>query len=128
MDELLSELMNRLELIGDRDESLYDSEVREAMGAPVFFLFIKPEPGYLTPDEYGMSDDDNRLIKAALLEYIERASNLSSAIGLKTFHQRLAAFQNGEIRSQGKNYFDDFFGWMNPAHFDEDGKVIPQTR
>ena len=124
MDRLLLTLMQRLEVIGNRDESLYDTVVREKMGQPIFFLFIKPTPGYVMPDDYGMSDKDNLLIKSALQEYVDGALALAAALELNTFHQRLAAFQNGEICTDQTNYFDDFFGWCNPKSFDETGDVI----
>lgn len=124
MEQLLLELMRRLEAIGERDESLYDTVVREKMGDPIFFLFVKPEPGYIMPDDYGMSDEDNRAIKAALSDYIDRALSLGPNLGIGTFHKRLAAFQNGEVRTERKNYYDDFFGWSNPDLFDETGDVI----
>lgn len=66
MDQILLELLMRLEAIGERDESLFDTVVREKIGDPIFYGFIKPEPGYALPDDYGMPDEENRLIKAAL--------------------------------------------------------------
>ena len=116
--------MRSLEMIGDRDESLYDTVVREAMGDPIFHLFIKPTPGYNLPDDYGMQDNDNLVIKAILRDYTTKASDLAASLGLRTFHQRLAAFQNGDIATERKNYFDDFFGWSNPDWFDHTGNVI----
>lgn len=124
MEQLLLDLMRRLEAVGDRRQSLYDTVVREKMGDPIFHLFVKPTPGYVMPDEYGMPDEDNRVIKAALREYIDGASALAPALGLDTFHKRLAAFQNGEVRTAGANYYDDFFGWSAPQLFDEAGNVI----
>jgi hypothetical protein len=124
MEQLLLDLMRRLEAVGNLDESLYDTVVREKMSDPIFFLFLKPTAGYVMPDDYGMCDEDNRLIKAALQQYIDGALAFSSAIGLGTFHMRLAAFQGENVRTEQSNYFDDFFGWYNPASFDEEGNVI----
>ena len=123
MEQLLLELLIRLEAVGERDESLFDTVVRERMGDPIFYGFIKPEPGYVLPDEYGMPDEENRLIKAALGAYIEGARSLAPALGLESFHERLAAFQNLAVRTEQKNDYDDFFGWMNPDSFDEAGNV-----
>lgn len=116
--------MRKLEAVGDRDESLYDSVVREKMGDPIFYLFVKPKPGYVMPDYFGVSEEEDRLIKAALWEYIEGAVALALALGLDTFHKRLAAFQQEDTRTERGNYFDDFFGWSDPAVFDESGQVI----
>ena len=66
MEQLLLELLIRLETVGERDESLFDTVVREKMGDQIFYGFIKPQPGYVLPDEYGMPDEENRLIKLRL--------------------------------------------------------------
>lgn len=118
--------MRKLEAIGDRDESLYDSVVREKMGDPIFYLFVRPTAGYAMPDEYGMDDEENRLIKTALQEYIKGALALAPTVGLNTFHERLAAFQVEEAHTERGNFYDDFFGWSNPDVFDESGNVIRQ--
>ena len=124
MEQLLLDLLYRLEAIGDRDESLYDTVVREKMGNAVFFGFVKPRPGFVLPDDYGMPEEENQAIKAALGAYIEGAKSLAPAAGLDTFHKRLAAFQNSVVRTAGqKNDYDDFFEWSNPELFDEDGNV-----
>ena len=128
MEQILLELLIRLEAIGDRDESLFDTVVRERMGDAVFFGFIKPRLGFVLPDDYGMPEEANRAIKAALGAYIEAARALAPAAGLDTFHKRLAAFQNAEVRTaEHKNDFDDFFGWSNPQLFDEAGNVRPPS-
>jgi len=124
MEQLLLDLLYRLEAIGDRDESLYDTVVRQKVGNAVFFGFVKPWPGFVLPDDYDMPAEENRAIKAALGAYIEGARALAPAAGLDTFHKRLAAFQNSAVRTAGqKNDFDDFFGWSNPELFDEAGNV-----
>jgi len=105
-------------------KSIYDTVVRENMGNAIFFGFIKVEPGFVMPDDYGMPDEANQAIKAALGTYIEGARALTTAAGLDTFHKRLAAFQNSAVRTaEQKNDFDEFFGWSNPELFDETGNV-----
>lgn len=73
-----------------------------------------------------MPEDENRLIKAALKAYIEGARSNAQALGLDSFHERLAAFQNLAVRTEQKNDYDDFFGWMNPNLLDEAGNVRPR--
>jgi hypothetical protein len=126
VDQILLELLMRLEAIGARDESLFDTVVREKMGDPIFYGFIKPEPGYVLPDDYGMPDEANRLIKAALGAYIEGARPFATTLGIESFHERLAAFQNLDVRTEQKNDYDDFFGWMNPDLFDQAGNLRPR--
>jgi hypothetical protein len=127
MEELLLTLLSRLEAVGDRDESLYDSVVRQRMGDAIFDGFIKAEPGYVLPDEFNhrMSDADNRLVRDAIGEFIETAVALARSAGLDTFHKRLAAFQNRGVRTPiQKNDTEDLFGWSDAAMFDELGNVI----
>ena len=126
MEQLLLDLLYRLEAVGERGESLFDTVVRDKMGEAVFFGFIKPKPGYTLPDEYGMSDEDNVAIRAALHAYVEAASALAPAACVVTFHERLAAFQNLDVRTAKPhcNDYNDFFGWSPPHAFDAAGNVI----
>jgi hypothetical protein len=123
VDQLLLELLRQLEAVADRDQSIYDTAVRESLGDPIFHLFLKPNPGYIVPDDFGMSVDDDRAIKAAMKIYIESALAVAPTIGVDTFHKRLAAFQNDNV-STGKNNCEDFFGWWDPAAFDETGEEV----
>lgn len=59
---------------------------------------------------------------------IEAATDCARQKGLTTFQQRLAAFQNGNVRSNLEgSFFDDFFGWWNPEAFDGEGNVVEQS-
>lgn len=127
MNELLLELLNRLDAIGaDNHEEIYDSECRSQMRRPIFLGFIKPEKGYVVPDDFGLySPEANRAVREALVRYIDAANAKAAELGIHTFHERLAAFQTNDVRSDVEwNYFDDFFSWSNPDHFDEKGNVI----
>ena len=56
---------------------------------------------------------------------IETAKAFAAEHGLNAFHDRLAAFQKEDVKSDHEGaYYDDFFGWMNPEHFDSAGDVI----
>lgn len=124
MKKLLLELLHRLEAIGERDESLYDTVVREKMGNAVFLGFIKPDPGFVLPEDYEMPPEENRAIKAALGAYIDAANALAPGAGLDTFHKRLAAFQDSSVQTaKQKETFDGFFGWSDPDLFDVAGNV-----
>jgi hypothetical protein len=127
MEELLLTLLSRLEAVGDRNEFLYDSVVRQRMGDAIFHGFIKAEPGFVLPREFNhrMSDADYRLVRDAIGEFIEKARALAGSAALDTFHKRLAAFQNCEVRTPvKKNDTEDLFGWSDPVVFDERGEVI----
>ncbi len=126
MEELLLELLIRPEAIGERDESLFDAVVREKMGEPVFHGFLKPEPGYVLPDDYEMPAAEDRSIRDALGAYVEEAGTLAKALGIESLHGRLAALEDLDVRTKQENDYDDFFGWMNPDMFDDAGNVRSQ--
>ena len=130
MDDLLRELLETLEEIGRSHGEIYDTVCREAMGDAVFHRFIKPSPGYELPADFGLdADDSNQRVRAALTRYVESASELAARSGLAGFHARLAAFQNRDVRTaREQNQFDDFFGWSNPACFDDSGNVAGSNR
>src|SRR5262249_2078278 len=124
MEQLLLDLLYQLEAVGDRDESLYDTVVRQKMRNAVFFGFIKPRPGFVLPDDYGTPEAENRAIRVALEAYIDGARALATTMGLDTFHKRLAAFQISAIQTaEQKNDYEEFVGWSDPALFDEAGNV-----
>ena len=99
MEQLLLEMLRQLEAVADRDQSIYDTAVRESLGEPIFHLFIKPGNSYAMPDDFGMSVENDRAIKAALTIYIDSALAMAPSLGLDTFHKRLAAFQNHTLRA-----------------------------
>ncbi|VTR95209.1 unnamed protein product [Gemmata massiliana] len=78
MERLLLELLIRLEPVGDRDQALFDAVVRQKMGNAIFFGFIKPRPEFVPPDDYGMPDEKNRAIEAALGAYIKGSGTRTS--------------------------------------------------
>ena len=125
MDELLLQLLESLDSVAKDHEEIGDSDCREQMGHAVFYGFIKPQPDYLMPYDFGLfSDEANAEVRLALIRYIDAANQLASELGINGFHQRLAAFQNGDVWSVARSSFDDYFGWMNPANFDQDGNVV----
>lgn len=125
MDELLRQLLDALDEIAEDHEEIYDTVCRERMGDPVFHLFIKPNASFVLESDLGLfSEEGNRRTRAALLRYVREATSLASRLGVDGFHSRLAEFQNNEVRSGNGNYYDDYFGWMNPASFDELGNVV----
>ncbi|MBN8627491.1 MAG: hypothetical protein J0M17_18595 [Planctomycetes bacterium] len=126
MDELLRELLDAIDAVAEHHEEIFDSECREQMSNPIFYLFIAPRTDYQMPNEFGLySDQANQQVKAALAKYISSVTELAAERGIKSFHDRLAAFQNNEVQSMtARTFYDDYFGWMNPADFDHEGNVI----
>jgi hypothetical protein len=125
MEQLLLELLHRLEAIGEQHKELYDSDVREAMDDAVFRGFIKPERVYVLPDKFAMfSAEGDRQVRESLAWFLPAAREAAREAGLDTFHKRLAAFQNQEVRTGQQNDYNDFFGWSNPELFDKAGDVL----
>lgn len=126
MNELLRELLNQLEALGEYHEELYDSECRERISQAMFDGFIKPLQGFRLPEDFGLySADANLKVRDVIGKYVEDANQSAANAKLVSFHERLAAFQNREVRSDGQRlFFDDLFGYWRPEHFDERGDFI----
>src|SRR6185436_6034063 len=113
MKGILLDLLLQLEAIGNDHEELFDSEVRERIGDAIMRGFVRPESGYLVPGNLGLSTESgNARVASALCKYIDAANRRSAQLGLGTFHQRLAAFQDKTVRTPTDrwNDFDEFFG------------------
>jgi hypothetical protein len=125
MEELLRRLLNCLERIGNDHEELYDTECREQMSDAIMNAFVRASGADGLRDDFGLySAEANLAVREALLECVERACTKASDLGLITFHDRLAAFQNPNVASDGDGSFsDDFFGYAAPESFDAAGNV-----
>lgn len=127
MEAILLELLQRLELLGETHEELYDSEAREEMGRIVMDGFVRRNPEFVMPDRLGMRSEDADLeLRQALASYINTANRLADEIGLSSFHERLSAFQNAAVKTNLPNAldYDEFFGHTPPEWYDEKGNVL----
>jgi hypothetical protein len=125
MDQLLRELLEALEKIGAEHEELYDSEVRVQMSAAILNGFISPKTEYVLPASFGMySEAANSDVRIALAVYIDAARSMAHDLRPSDFHGRLSAFQKEEVATRSGNYYDDFFGYWNPANFDAGGNAL----
>jgi hypothetical protein len=127
MDQILLELLCDLERIGQSHEELYDSEVREQMGNAVMAAFVRQTPGYVFPDQFGMfSEAANAEVRKALASYVDRAIALAAQAMLRTFHDRLRAFQDRSVRTSSAVPVDyeDLFGHTPPEWYDDGGNVL----
>ena len=128
MQAILRRLLDRLDSIAEQHDEVGDTDVREAMSAAVFNGFLRPIPGFVLPAQYTMfSDEGDRLVYQALAEFMPAANDHATASGLASFHERLSAFQDGEVRSRVGTYYDDYFGWANPADYDASGTVVSRS-
>jgi hypothetical protein len=127
MQELLRQLLDRLDAIAKLHEEVGDTDVREAMSDAVFDGFLRPVAGFVLPNRYAMfSEDGDRLVGQALAGFLPAANRSAAESGLSSFHQRLSAFQDGTVQSADGSYYDDYFGWANPEDYDASSTVVPR--
>ncbi len=126
MDSLLLELLRALEMIGKNHGEIYDTECRQAMGDAIYFGFLKSTESYIVPESFRLlSDSGNAHVRAAISKYIELANQEATVLGITNFHDRLDAFQNEDVCTDGgRNYYDDFFGYSRHEDFDTFGNAV----
>ncbi|WP_422931910.1 hypothetical protein [Singulisphaera sp. PoT] len=127
METLLLELLYRLESLGKVHGELYDSGAREQIGGLIMDGFVHNKPDYVMPHRLGMLSEDADLeLRQSLTSYIEGANKLSAQIGLSSFHERLAAFQNPAVRTNQDIAIDyeEIFGHTPPEWYDEAGNIL----
>ncbi len=125
MEELLLKLLVRLESIEKEHEEITDTVCRDAMRKTVFLSFLRPEPDYQFPDDYGLYDAEaNLAVKAAIVDYVTAVQALAPSLGITNFQQRLAAFQNVSVYTEDGTTYDEFFGYQVPSRYDLDGNWL----
>jgi hypothetical protein len=125
MEVLLRDLLNRLGQVGVAHEEIYDTECRDRMSNAVFDGFIRPVDGFVLPSDFGLySPDANARVREALARYIVDATRKATGLQLKSFHQRLAAFQNRDVKSDRGDYYDALFGYSDPNAFNAEGEAL----
>jgi hypothetical protein len=94
----------------------------------VFRSFLRPEPGYQLPNDYGLyTGDSDRAVAEAIAEFSSAAQALAPSLGLTSFQQRLAAFQDCSVFTEAGTTYDEFFGYQAPGWYDMDGKWLGRT-
>ncbi len=127
MRDLLLELLHRLEVVEDKHPEVGDSAVRNMLWGAVFGGFLVPEPDYEPAESFAMyTPKGDRRVRDVVVWFLPAARAEAGRAGLVTFHQRLAAFQDSEVRTERGNGIDEYFGELPPEAFDESGEVIPR--
>jgi len=126
LDDVLLRLLEKMEVIGQQHEELFDSEVRERMGIAIMDGFVRRQHGYQIPDDLGMaSEEANHAVQSSVKDYIDGANAEAELLGITKFHDRLTAFQNGGVRTaQGRRDYEDFFGHTPPEFYAANGTVL----
>ena len=124
MQALLLELLIDLERIGNDHEDLFDSEVRERIGEAVMQGFVRAIPDYSVRTDLGMfKPEADAAVRQLLIRYIAAANALAADKQIMRFHDRLAAFQDSDVRTPNGNDYDEFFGHTPPEYYNDDGTV-----
>ncbi len=128
MEKLLAEFLERLVAIAQTHPEIEGEAVEERFDAAVHHGFLIPTPGYRLPDTFDMdSPEGDQAVRVVWEWFLSAATTAASSEGLDTFHKRLAAFQNLDVTVGPEQMcYNDFFGWTNPARYDESGNVIPR--
>jgi hypothetical protein len=124
VEEALRRFLARLEAIDEDHEGLGDTNVREHMGEDVLRGFLRLEPDFTPSGEYGLGPEGNRLVGRAIARFVTAARAAAEQEGIGTFHGRLAAFQNGAVRTADGSDYNDFFGVMDGSWFDAAGNDL----
>jgi hypothetical protein len=120
MQSALRQLLSDLEDIGDLHEELLDTHVREAMGEALFLSVLRRETGYRLPSAFGMASlQADQIVASTLSKFASAAASEIDQADLNTFHQRLAAFQDSTVVTEGGNDFEEFFGSTDPSLYGE---------
>lgn len=122
---LLEDLWN----IGSDHAELYDTEVREQLGNAIMEGFVRANSDFGIPNDFGMySSDANLRVKTAIAKYVSDASAEARALGIESFQDRLAAFQDRDVQLSvpGMDY-EEFFGHTPPEFYDQFGNVVRTT-
>ncbi len=123
IDEPLRDLLTRLGKIACAHEELEDSECEERMTDAVFDGFIKRQPEFVLPQEFGMySAAGNADVRTALEHFITLANSKARSLD---FPSRLAALQNLDVTVGDEQFcYNDFFRYTPPDQFDTEGNPL----
>jgi hypothetical protein len=104
----LKQLLDRLDVISQKDDDVTDTEVRERMMEAIYNGFLVQTPGYVLPDDYSLykAPECNALVRQALAEFITEASKTAAAVP----HERLQQFQDDSVLSDAGHNFNWYFG------------------
>jgi hypothetical protein len=126
MNDAILALLERLEAIEADYNGLGETNVREHMSEDLFHGFLMPKPGFRPSGEYGLEPEANLLVAKALGQFIKAGNAAAKREGLKTFQQRLAAFQSPAVMTSRGTNTEDYFGVANGDLYDEMDNKIPE--
>ena len=113
MREPLVRFLDALEAIGAEHEEVYDTDVRERVGAVIEQVLVAKSQPVTVPGELGMfSPEGNRLVREALAAYLGDAVPRADALELDEAARRAAVWDAGAESTSGLPV-DEFLGWVD---------------
>ena len=104
--------LDGLETIGDQHEEVYDTDVREQVGAVTEQVLVTKSGPLVVADELGMfSPEANRAVSEAMRTYLAEAVPAADELRLDEAARR-AAVWDGEAASSRGTPVDEFLGWV----------------
>jgi hypothetical protein len=98
-------LLDDMDAVCKQWPELTDTEVRGAMRDDITDGFIDPKPGFVLPDDYGLSTPEgDAAVRAALARFLADARTAAEQEGLLTPTERLRAFQCNVQSAAGSEY------------------------
>ena len=112
MREPLVRFFDALEAIGAEHEELYDTDVRERIGAALEQQLIAGSQGEVS-ESFGMfSSEGDRLVRDAVASYLGEARPIADALNLGEAARRAAVWDAEAASSEGTPV-DEFLGWVD---------------
>ena len=128
MKRALKSLLRKLEAIEAEHDGLGDTNVRDHMSEHLLRAFLRPEPGFVPNGEYGLDPEANRKVAAALTAFCKAAETEARRLGLTTFEQRVAAFQDPDVVTSSGADYNDYFGVIELDQGGAQGEEVARGR
>ncbi len=110
----LKQFLDDLDKIFTKHEELGDTDVREQLTFAVRKGFILQQSDYTVPSTFGMfSDEGNQKVQTVVQRFLAHSEVTASSKLLKSWEDRLAAFQDCDVKSTNGNTFFEYFGYTN---------------
>ena len=111
MKNVLKRLLDDLDEISEQHEEVFDTDVREQMGAAISKGFITPEAGYIVPPTFGMfSGRGDHRVRETIVKFLADPELAIVSRACQTPQARLDWFQDIDMRSSTGKAYDEYFG------------------
>jgi hypothetical protein len=110
----LKQFLNDIDKIFSKHEELGDTDVREQLTLAVHRSFVLQQSEYTVPSTFGMfSDEGNQKVQTAVQRFLAHPEVTAASKLLRSWEDRLAAFQDYDVKSTEGNTFFEYFGSTN---------------